>query len=377
MPLFWRYVLKSYLKSFSLCISSFIAILFTIRIREIASFLALGANLKSTLLFTCCQIPQILPIAIPISSFVATVLLFQGMSRSHEFISLRSAGISLSQIFTPILITGSILSLLNFYITSELTTYSRLYSMKLLYDNTSANPLLLMQRQKLIKIPSAYIDIKEDQNKNYAQDMYFVCYNPHHKHLTLVTAEKLQLKNEVLIGRNLAMISYLESEKDHHFDPLILENEGFLKMHAPTLSYFMKKTHWKLNASSLPLRLLWIFSATDNPKEAKNIEGMVPIQYLKSPSILAEVFRRFFLGLTVFTLTFIGMTFSLENSKFLSKKSFFFMIFLTLFILSTYFLGKKMKTHPLMAMSLYSIPHFITYGICLFRTHSFSRGKIS
>lgn len=377
MPLFWRYLLKSYFKSFSLCISSFIAILLTIRIREIASFLALGANLKSTLLFTACQIPQILPIAIPISSFVAIVLLFQTMSRSHELTSLRSAGISLSQIFTPILIIGSLFSLINFYITSELTTQCRLYSMKLLYDNTSANPLLLMQRQKLIKIPSAYIDIKEDKNKNRAQDMYFVCYNPHHKHLTLVTAEKLHLQNEVLVGRNLAMISYLENENQHLFDSLILENEGFLKMHAPTLSYFMKKTHWKLNATSLPLRLLWIFSATDSPKEAKNIEGFVPTQYIKIPSVLAEVSRRFFLGLTVLTLTLIGMTFSLEISRNLSKKSFIYMILLSLFILSTYFLGKKMKAHPAVAVGLYSIPHIIAYIICYFRVRKFSRGAIS
>lgn len=377
MPLFWRYLLKSYFKSFFLCIGSFVAILLTLRIREIASFTALGANLKSTLLFCSCQIPQILPIAMPISSFIASVLLFQRMSRSHELSSLRAAGISLSQILTPILVVASALTLINFYITSELTTHTRLYSMKLLYDNTSANPLLLMQRQKLIKIPSSYIDIKEDASKNRASDLYFISYNPHHHHLALVTAKKLQLENDVLIGRNLAMISYLDGEPSWGYDPLILENEGYLKMHAPTLSYFMKKTHWKLNAISLPLRLLWIFSATDHPKEAKNIEGFVSLKYMISPSILPEVFRRFFLGLTVLTLTVIGMSYSLELTRNLSRKSFFTMLLLSLFILATYFLGKKMKEHEKIALCLYSIPHCIAYLLCSIRIHRFSRGKIS
>ena len=75
MPIFWRYLLIHFLKVFCLCVVAFIAILLTMRLDEIASLMTLGAGVTELVWFTLQQIPYILPIAIPISALISSMLL--------------------------------------------------------------------------------------------------------------------------------------------------------------------------------------------------------------------------------------------------------------------------------------------------------------
>ena len=56
MPILWRYLLQHYLKVTIVCVLAFIAILLTMRLDEIAHFIALGAPLTYVLLFVFYQI---------------------------------------------------------------------------------------------------------------------------------------------------------------------------------------------------------------------------------------------------------------------------------------------------------------------------------
>ena len=66
MPLFSRYILKSYLYVLLLCVVSFIALLLVSRLQEIAHFASMGAPPLYLIYFILYQIPYVLPIAIPI-----------------------------------------------------------------------------------------------------------------------------------------------------------------------------------------------------------------------------------------------------------------------------------------------------------------------
>src|SRR5579872_4338640 len=114
MPILWRYALQSYLRVFSLSISTFIAVLIVARFKEIARFTALSGDWLKTGLYIVYQIPAILPIAIPISALIASLLLFQRLSRTFELTALRASGLSFRSILSPILFCSLLLTFFNF-----------------------------------------------------------------------------------------------------------------------------------------------------------------------------------------------------------------------------------------------------------------------
>lgn len=98
MPIVWRYLLSHYLKVLVLCVTAFIAVLLTTRLDEIAHFASMGPEGFYIILYTLYQIPYILPIAIPISCLISSILLIQRLSRSHELTALRASGMGLKTI---------------------------------------------------------------------------------------------------------------------------------------------------------------------------------------------------------------------------------------------------------------------------------------
>ena len=106
IPILWRYALQSYLRVFLLSVCTFIAVLLVSRFKEIARFAALSSDSLKTALFVVYQFPLILPMAIPISALIASLLLFQRLSRGSELTALRASGLSLRSILTPLLFTS-------------------------------------------------------------------------------------------------------------------------------------------------------------------------------------------------------------------------------------------------------------------------------
>src|SRR3972149_1219366 len=124
MPIFWRYLLKSYFKVLGLSLSIFIAILLVTKLREIAEFASCSSGPSSIILFTLYQIPQILPFAISISALISSVILFQRLSQTSELTAIRANGLSLNAILSPLFFASLFLSFLNFYVASELAPRS-------------------------------------------------------------------------------------------------------------------------------------------------------------------------------------------------------------------------------------------------------------
>jgi lipopolysaccharide export system permease protein len=158
LPILWRYLLAQYLKVLCLCTFSFVAILLTTRLDDIAHFASLGSQGLIILQFTLYQIPYILPIALPISCLISTVILIQRLSSTHELTAMRASGLPLKDILAPILLAAAILSIFNFYVVSELATKSHLETSLLKNELRSVNPLLLLHNKHLMKLKGFYFD---------------------------------------------------------------------------------------------------------------------------------------------------------------------------------------------------------------------------
>ena len=353
MTILWRYALQSYLRVFLLSVSTFITVLIVARFKDIARFTALAGSFGKTGLFIVYQIPTILPIAIPISALIASLLLFQRLSRTYELTALRASGLSLSKILAPLILGSLFLSLVTFSICTEIAHYCRREGKTLIYHETSENPLLLLQRQKLVKLKHAYLNMAV-KNDETTEDLTLIVHNDSNERLSLLSAKKLWIQDEELLGDDLAIISYLNSDKG--FDSLIIENQSSMSTSAPLLSSALKKNRPRLDINALSLKMLRL-SKKEKPAQI-------------------EMLRRVSLSMAVFSFTFLGCAFGIEEGRDPKKKNLLFAALLTLSVLMSYLLGKELKNFPELATAAFILPHPFIWLCSIFHLRRIAKGCV-
>ncbi|MGB7978517.1 MAG: LptF/LptG family permease [Chlamydiales bacterium] len=353
MPILWRYALRAYLRVFSLSVCTFISVLIVSRFKEIARFTALTGDFAHTALFILYHIPTILPIAIPISALIASLLLFQTLSRSFELTALRASGLSLATIVAPLLATATLLSILNFSICAEIAPHCRREGKTLIYHETSKNPLVLLQRQKLVKIKDAFLHM-EAKGDEQTKDLTLIFPNESTKKLSLLSARKLLLQKDELIGKDLAMISYIDAGEG--FNTLIIENQSAMSTGAPLLSTALKKNRPRLDINAISFKMLFLSKKTSQAH--------------------IEILRRLSLSLAAFSFTFLGCAFGIEGGRNPSKKNLLFALLLTLTVLMSYLLGKELKEFPLFASLALLLPHPLIWLSASLHLYRISSGRL-
>jgi lipopolysaccharide export LptBFGC system permease protein LptF len=349
MPKIWRYLLSQYLKFFALSTFSLLAILLVARFREIASCAAMTGDWAKTALFASCLIPLLLPIALPISSLIASFLLFRTLSRNHELTALRASGWSLTSLFLPLLFASILFSAAHFVLSAELAPYCRRESQALLYRETSTNPLLLLQRQRLIKIPDIFLQMKVKEEGQEASDLLLVFYSRAKKGLCLFSAKKLRVEGTQLTGEGGALIATKETGE------LLIENEGFFSMASPLLADAVQKNRPTLDTSALNIRML-------------RLRGGAPWYHGKTTQ--AEILRRLTLSLSMCSFPLLGFAFGIDSERKQGNRGLVKAVALALLVLVCYLLGKALKQNL-----LYILPHLIAWGYSLLHLRKISRGN--
>jgi lipopolysaccharide export system permease protein len=346
MPILWRYLLRNYFQVFSFCVIGFIAILLVTRFQEIARFATSGASYMTVILFTSYQIPLILGYAIPISCLIAAMLLFQKLSHTQELTAFRACGLGLKPLSFPIFLAGCLLSLVNFTIASEIAPRCRTLTKELIYEITSVNPLFLFQKETLVKLKSAYIDMKVLNTGKYADDVVFVINNHSNRRLGLMTAKELSLEKDLLMGNQVTFISSIDAKKPDGFDHLVIENQTSMSTKAVNLSQFMQSKDWYSNYDYLTWRMLM----AKETLERKNSS------FFKSRTQL-EISKRLSIGLAAFSFTFIGIAFGMEIGRSRTKKGIFWAICLAALFMVSFIIAKSLRHYPLASMLIYFLPH--------------------
>jgi lipopolysaccharide export system permease protein len=357
MPILWRFALKHYLQVFWVTVFTFLAVLVVSRFKEVARFGALSADLAQSLRYVVYQFPLILPLAIPLSCLLAAYLFSHKMSRSSELTSWRASGLSLASIFSPLIYASTLLCVINGALVADIAPFCRLETKKLVYKETSANPLLLLQRQKLIKLKHAYVSLKVKEEGKSAKDLFLIAYNEANQRLNLLTARKLVVKGSDLIGTDVAILSHLSHSggaSRENYDPLIIENQASMSTAAPLISEAMKKNLPRLEAGALSARMLWV----------RWQEGGKAAQ-----GALVELLRRLSLTLSPFSLTLLGVAFGIGVARRPSIRGLLATTVFTLLILTSYLTGKELKFHPLLAGCAFALPHIAIWvgAACRFR----------
>lgn len=345
MPLLWRYLLRNFFQVFFLCVASFISVLIVLRFQEIAKFATSGASLLKIAFFALLQIPFILPFAIPISCLIASILLFQRLSYTHELTAFRTSGFSLRAIITPLLFTGFFLTILNFTIASEISPRCRSYSKKLIYEMVMANPLFLLQKESLVKLKNAYYDIGTLKANKYAEDVLIAIKNSSSGRITLMSAKELSLKGDLVKGEQVSFISSVDPKKGSGFDHLVIENQAEMNTKAANLSQFFQTADWSSSVEYLPLKGI---IAHDFAEKDRNHLG-------KGAKL--EISRRISISLAAFTFTMIGLSFGMQIGRNRSKKGILWAIGLACLFLICFITAKSLRHAPMLSAMIFLLPH--------------------
>jgi lipopolysaccharide export system permease protein len=341
MPILWKYLVRNYFQFFFLCVSSFVAILLIIRFQDIALFASSGAKIHQIGLFTLYQIPYILPIAIPISSLIACMILFQRMSASLEITAFRAAGISLKTLIYPLLLFATLLSVINFTIISELTPLTRTLAKDLIYRIASSNPLIVMQKDSALDLKTFDFDLKNLDLGKKAEEVICIMRQNSSDRIGLFTAKELSIDEEFINGKGLSILSSVDPGFDS-FDHLVIENQEKIQLSKPFITNYLFSTEWFSKDDLLSFK-----EVLQKCLEKK--------QFFRSKPVL-ELVRRSCLGLCAFTFTLIGISFGLDISRRRKKTGLMWALFLSLFILISFIAAKTMRGVSPLLLLLYLLP---------------------
>ncbi|NGX31306.1 MAG: hypothetical protein K940chlam8_00672 [Chlamydiae bacterium] len=352
------YILKKYCKFFFLIVFSFLAILIITRSSEIAKIAVFTKDVKFVLQFIYLHIPVILPIALCISTFLASFIIFLSLHQTKGLHSLRTQGLSLKAIFLPIGIFTFFLSMTNFYLTSELATKSWYNSKNLPFHFAMQKPISAL----LAKFQEANQMIAKgdlNQSDQSATDALLFTYIPNYDNLVCVWLDHLHLQDEAILANNVNMVSYIKTQDPSFYNHLVLDYRKFV--HAPVNSYLQ----------------------TYMPElKTKQMDYYTLSQLVKHPQFLsqkstkmAEIFRRICFGICPFLMMLLGFAFGSNTAR---DKWHFLLVFLsTLFVFASLLFANAAIhfykiTSLLMALSL-----CIGFAISTFFLTRYSKGQDS
>lgn len=380
MPIIWRYLLSHFLKVFLLCVVAFVLVLMTTRLDEIAHFATLGPEGFYILLFTFYQIPYILPIAIPVSCLISSILLIQRLSRSHELTALRASGMGLMGVLAPILFASIFLSLANFYIVSELSTHSHLSTNMLKNELRSINPLLLLHNKHLMKLKGIFFNtLGASKIGESASDVVIAMPNKNNGRINVMFAKNLNAHTTQFVSKGVTLVTALDAEDDQRHDHLIVENIGEINTSIKDFAQMLQKKVWTLNNDHLrsPLLLTKLKDEQEALALAKAEQKPLSSQKEIKRSIhrcYSEIIRRLSVALAVFTFTLMGACFGISISRSKSNKGLIWVIALGSLTLIAFFTAKGID-HLIVASSmLYLLPHLIIILASLWTLNRISRG---
>ena len=146
MKTLYKFILKSYIGPFVMTFFIAMFVFFMMFIfKYIDDFVGkgLGAGILSELFFyfSLTTIPMALPLAILLSSLMT----FGNLGEHFELTAMKSSGLSLQKIMTPLIVTTFCISLAAFYFSNSILPYTNLKAGALLYDVRQSKPALMFK----------------------------------------------------------------------------------------------------------------------------------------------------------------------------------------------------------------------------------------
>ena len=198
MPVLDRYILFSFLRTF---ISFFLILMLIFVVQTvwvfIDEFAGKGLDFTVLLRFLLYYSPKLIPLVLPLTVLLASIMTYGGLAEHYEFAALKSAGVSLTRSMRSVFIISILISGIAFYVANTLVPYAEFKTYNLRKNLAKIKPALAISEGVFNDLGKSNIKVQEKYGPNdrFLTDVIIHQKTADLRNSIVVKSEEGELKN--------------------------------------------------------------------------------------------------------------------------------------------------------------------------------------
>jgi lipopolysaccharide export LptBFGC system permease protein LptF len=360
VPILWIHVWKSWARTLLVSLAALVGLLLVTRLHEAARLAALGAHLKLLALFLFYQIPELLPMVLPVSGAVASWWAMHQMSHTRQLAALRSCGVSARQQLLPCLMAAVALALVTSYITSEWATAGHRASRDLAATLTRAHPTLLIENSRLLSDQGLYTQVKNSSSSR-AHGLLVAVRPTQEDPIHLLLADTMATEQKELRLVRPAIISGSPGPEGE-WPSLLIDQSREAHMPLATAAQILHSPTRSLKSDHLELGLLL----------ARRDQLALDDRF----DLDVELMRRLATGLEALAICWVAAAFALHQGRGRRRGGLIPVVGIGVVLMASYFLTKELSSSLYQLLLGYVALPVAAIALALWRMGRLDRGRI-
>ena len=340
LPLLHRYILKEVLVATLLAMGLFIFVLLLGNLlRDVASLLAtgkLGAWIFLKLL--ALLIPYVASYALPLGVLTGTLISLGRLSSQQEVIAMKSAGMSLYQIASPIIVISFIGMVAGVLVNLQYAPKSRIAYKRLAISAVSKNPAEFIEKRRFIHDFPNYVIYMGDQDGSLMKDFWIWELDEKKRVKLFLRAREGNLNFDRERNSLVLVLKDAAVEKRNDDDPETFTSDVFrsvsfgeLPIEFPMDSLFGEKSQKRMKIKDMTFARLMRERKAAMEKEIEESDGMSNLRM----KIQMHIQKNFAMAFSVFSLAIFGVPLAIRVGR---KESYANLAIALVIALTYYFL---------------------------------------
>ncbi|MGB2233184.1 MAG: LptF/LptG family permease [Flavobacteriaceae bacterium] len=167
MPVLDRYILFSFLRTF---ISFFLILMLIFVVQTvwvfIDEFAGKGLDITVLLRFLLYYSPKLIPLVLPLTVLLASIMTYGSLAEHYEFAALKSAGVSLTRSMRSVFVVSILLSGIAFYVANTVVPYAEFKTYNLRKNLAKIKPALAISEGVFNDLGESNIKVEEKYGPN-------------------------------------------------------------------------------------------------------------------------------------------------------------------------------------------------------------------
>ena len=198
MPVLDRYILFSFLRTF---ISFFLILMLIFVVQTvwvfIDEFAGKGLDITVLLRFLLYYSPKLIPLVLPLTVLLASIMTYGSLAEHYEFAALKSAGVSLTRSMRSVFVVSILLSGIAFYVANTVVPYAEFKTYNLRKNLAKIKPALAISEGVFNDLGESNIKVEEKYGPNdrFLTDVIIHQKTADMRNSIVVKSEDGELKN--------------------------------------------------------------------------------------------------------------------------------------------------------------------------------------
>ena len=338
LPLLHRYILKEVLVATALAMALFVFVLLLGNLfKDAASLFAAGkVDIWFFLKLVGLLIPYVASYALPLGVLTGALIALGRLSSQQEITAMKSAGMSLYQIASPVFLISFIGMVAGILINLQYAPQSRIAYKRMTVAAVSKNPTEFIKKRRFINEFPGYVIYMGDQDGAVMKDFWIWQLDEQQRVKLFLRAREGELNFDRENNKLVLLLRDGTAEKRDEDDPEALTGDslrslffGEFPLELPLDTLFGVKNQKRAKIKELPFAQL--MKARKAELEKENGEGMSKMRM----NIQMHIQKNFAMAFSVFSLSVFGVPLAIRVGR---KESYANLAIAVVIALTYYFL---------------------------------------